>query len=458
MCPVLPSFFVSFRCDFTIGFAIFFSRAGDSDVESSDLDKRKRKDKDGEASKSKKKHKKHKKNKKSKKHDVDGKERIKKHKKHHKRSKSSDGSDSNTECTTATKTRSDPPPSSLGRQTLETKLPPQPISTLNTKFTEIMKSNGHVAKVPLPKFNNGNGAEPSKHRDNVGKIPTDPSKLVEFITKSLDPNTSTQVVSSASESDAINDVDSPDVAVIEDDEDLNLEELMRQKALLQARLGGIPMSDTESENSHRTPASSVHKALGVDTKANEKEKEKESEREKEREKEKLKRRAEPVGDVILLDDSSNDASAEKPLPSPPKKKVRSSRSRSRDRVHKDRNSSSNSRSARDNRDARENDKSAKGRRSDTVENRFKEDLRKEIDRDKERVQRQSSSAKPGTYSPTSNRAKPPASEKSKMQSSFREREVNDDQKSNVDFLIDLKWPPRNFNAQNALAIVCETIK
>lgn len=391
------------------------------------MDKRKRKEKDGESSKSKKKHKKHKKNKKSKKHDVDGKERIKKHKKHHKRSKSSDGynSDSNTE-STAIKARCDTV-TSLSRQNLETKLPPQTNirslaapSTLNTKFTEIMKSNGHVAKVSLPKFNNGNGAESSK-RDSggVSKVPTDPSKLVEFITKSLDPNTSTQVVSSASsESDVINDVESPDVAVIEDDEDLNLEELMRQKALLQARLGGIPMSDTESENSHKTPVyiASVHKTIVVDdSKINDREKE------KEKDKEKLnKRRAEPVNDVILLDDSSNDASVEK-QPSPPKKKVRSSRSRSRERVHKDRNSG-NSRSLRDNRDNRDNDKLAKGRRSDVVENRFKEDLRKEIDRDKERTQRQSTSTKPGTYSPSS-KSKPPAPEKSKMQSSFREREV-----------------------------------
>lgn len=413
-----------------------FSRAGDSDVDSSDLDKRKRKDKDGESSKSKKKHKKHKKNKKSKKHDVDGKERIKKHKKHHKRSKSIDESGSNTESTPAAaaatvaatvKTRCDPTSSALSRQSLETKLPPQlPLTTLNTKFTEIMKSNGHVPK-PLPKFNNGNGAEcssaSSKRNDNVHKIPTDPSKLVEFITKSLDPNTSTQVVSSASESDTVNDVDSPDVAVIEDDEDLNLEELMRQKALLQARLGGIPMSDTESENSHKTPASLtlVHKALVVDAmKINEKEREKN----KETEKDKLKRRAEPVNDVILLDDSSNDACTIEKPPSPPKKKVRSSRSRSRE--HKNRNSSNSSRNVRDNRDTRENDKVPKNRRSDTMENRFKEDLRREIDRDKERTQRQNTSVKPGNYSPNS-KAKPPpaASEKSKTQTSFREREVND---------------------------------
>ncbi|KAL9918544.1 uncharacterized protein ACN427_000828 isoform 1-T5 [Glossina fuscipes fuscipes] len=42
------------------------------------------------------------------------------------------------------------------------------------------------------------------------------------------------------------DVASPDLAIIEDD--LNLEELMKQKALLQARLGAY-MSDTEGDDS-----------------------------------------------------------------------------------------------------------------------------------------------------------------------------------------------------------------
>lgn len=404
-----------------------FCRVRDSDIESSDLEKRNRKDKDGESSKNKKKHKKHKKNKKSKKYDGEGKERSKKHKKHQKRSKSSDGySDSNVESTVA-KARGDTVGTS-SRHDSDTKLPQQTTSTLNTKFTEIMKSNGHivVAKAPATKFNNGSNAESSKRVDTTTittKIPTDPNKLVEFITKSLDPNTSTQVVSSASDSDTVHDVDSPDVAVIEDD--LNLEELMRQKALIQARLTGV--SDTESENSHKTPLSSAHKPF-IENKINEKIK--------------LKRAAEPIADVILLD-SSNDASEK---PSPPKKKVRSSRSRSRERMRdKDRMSGNSGNSGinrgnRDNRDSRDNrsntDKSSKSRRSD-VENRFKEDLRKEIDRDKERnrsspkpsQRQQSSSAQTGSYSPSAKSKQTNAPDKSRMQqqqqhqSSFREREV-----------------------------------
>lgn len=393
----------------------FYSRVHGSDNDLTDLDNRNRRDRDGESSKGKKKHKKHKKNKKSKKHEVDGKEKHsgKKHKKHHKRTKLSDDNttDSNTG-SGAAKTKSDAVNLSR-RHDVQTKL--QTTSTLNTKFTEIMKSNGHVviAKAPplIPKYNNGNGAAASK-QDITGKIPTDPSKLVEFITKSLDPNTSTQVVSSASDSDTVRDVDSPDVAVIEED-DLNLEELMRQKALLQARLGGIVMSDTESENSRRTPQSLVKKMIIDDRNSIDKCK--------------LKRIAEPTNDVILLDDSSNDASEK---PSPPKKKVRNSRSKSKERPQKDRTGGNILRS----RDNRDNDKLLlKNRRSD-VENRFKEDLRKEIDRDKERnrssPRRQGSSAlKSGAYSPTA-KSRLTMTEKTKTQTAastsltLREREVN----------------------------------
>lgn len=426
-------------------------RTHDSGNDSSDLEKRSRRDRDGESSKSKKKHKKHKKNKKSKKYDVDGKEKYsssKKHKKHHKRSKSSDGfsSDSNTDVAVV-KTKGDSVVSSSSRHDVETKLPPQTTSTLNTKFTEIMKSNGHVvvAKAPTVTKYNGNGVELSRRDSNTSKIPTDPNKLVEFITKSLDPNTSTQVVSSASDSDTVRDVDSPDVAVIEED-DLNLEELMRQKALLQARLGGIVMSDSESENSRKTPLSSSTAAMSMAATISTN---KSITDDKNNDKTKLKRIAEPANDIILLDDSSNEASEK---PSPPKKRSRSSRSRSRERAYKDRssgNSRNNRDNNRDNRDGnRDNDKSAKVRRSD-VENRFKEDLRKEIDRDKERgrnspkrqssstlnrnsPKRQSSSAlKTGTYSPSPKprtsmpeRIKTQSSSSTTASSVQREREVN----------------------------------
>lgn len=412
MCYIEPEWFFFLF----ISIFLFNFRVHDSDNESSDLEKRNRRDRDGESSKTKKKHKKHKKNKKSKKHDVDGKERIssKKHKKHHKKSRSSEEFSSDSNNSGIIKTRIEPTVS-INRNDTEIKLTPQTTSTLNTKFTEIMKSNGHivVAKAPITKYNNENGADASgKLRDLTTKIPTDPNKLVEFITKSLDPNTSTQVVSSASDSDTVRDVDSPDVAVIEEEDDLNLEELMRQKALLQARLGGIVMSDTESEASHRTPPSiGNNKLILNDNKTNDKTII-------------LKRSADTVNnDVILLDDSSNDASNDKPL-LPPKKKIRNSRSRSKERVQKERNTG-NSRNNRDNRDIREIDKSTKNRRSD-LENRYKEDLRKEIDRDKERnrTSPKRSNSKPRTYSPS--RPRTSINDKSKTQSttSLRERDVS----------------------------------
>lgn len=101
-------------------------------------------------------------------------------------------------------------------------------------------------------------------------------------------------------------------------------------------------------------------------------------------------------DVILLDDSSNDGTVAKQ--SPAKKQRRSSRSRSRERVTKPFAKSDRERASGGRSDsvsvsgsgggvggARENDR--RNRRSDN-ENRFKEDLRQEIDRDKERIQRE----------------------------------------------------------------------
>lgn len=248
---------------------IYFRYDDDSDDSATEVRKRRRDsggggsgggggggDKDTNASKSKKKHKKHKKNKKSSKHDGDGKDRSgssKKHKKHRKRHKSESDTDSepntpakheivqNSKSEREVIVKATPMP-----RTIEVETPIQSAaSTLNTKFTQIMKSNGHVIDPKsLPK--NGNDAS-AKSTAAITKIPTDPSKLVELITQSLDSTVpSMQIVSSESESDSVQDVDSPDVAVIEDDE-LNLEELMKQKALLQARLGTYAMSDTEGE-------------------------------------------------------------------------------------------------------------------------------------------------------------------------------------------------------------------
>lgn len=244
-----------------------FSYEDDSDDSASEVRKRRREsggDKDKDPSKSKKKHKKHKKNKKSSKYENDSKERSgssKKHKKHRKRHKSNDESNSDTELPAKhaivqnAKTEREvivKPLPVVRSSELDVTVKTIAATTLNTKFTQIMKSNGHVV-VPktLTTTKNGNDAS-AKHSSSssnisTARIPTDPSKLVELITQSLDSTVpSMQIVSSESESDSVQDVDSPDVAVIEDDE-LNLEELMKQKALLQARLGNYAMSDTEGE-------------------------------------------------------------------------------------------------------------------------------------------------------------------------------------------------------------------
>lgn len=257
----LPSVIISIEC--------IFSYEDDSD-DSAEVRKRRREsggEKDKDASKSKKKHKKHKKNKKSSKYDNDSKERSgssKKHKKHRKRHKSDDESNSDTELPAQ---HDDVRNAKNEREVIVKPLPAvrnvevevtaKPIVTsLNTKFTQIMKSNGHVVVAKTLTTKNGNGAsasakQGSNSHTSAAKIPTDPSKLVELITKTLDSTVpSMQIVSSESESDSVQDVDSPDVAVIEDDE-LNLEELMKQKALLQARLGNYAVSDTEGE---ATPA------------------------------------------------------------------------------------------------------------------------------------------------------------------------------------------------------------
>lgn len=391
----------------------------DSDDSATELRKRRRDsggDKDKDPSKSKKKHKKHKKNKKSSKHDAESKERSgsgKKHKKHRKRHKSDDESNSDTEtpakhedAKNAKNEREVIVKALSVARTFESDVLAKPaVSTLNTKFTQIMKSNGHVV---VPKsLTTKNGDEASVKHSSTStvaaaniKIPTDPSKLVELITQSLDSTVpSMQIVSSESDSDSVQDVDSPDVAVIEDDE-LNLEELMKQKALLQARLGSYAMSDTEGEttpalktpavveppkapiirtngnfefnHNFRLPISTLCEFLAAKRPAP------------------IPTPAATNNDVILLDDSSNDACVAKQ--SPPKKQRRSSRSRSRERptkppVKSDRDRVSGAGGGGGGgggAGGRENDR--RNRRSDN-DNRFKEDLRQEIDRDKERNSR-----------------------------------------------------------------------
>lgn len=141
------------------------------------------------------------------------------------------------------------------------------------------------------------------------------------------------------------DCDSPDVAVIEDE--LNLDELMRQKALLQARLGDY-MSDSDADVSTKRPSNIVP----ID----------------------LKRKSE--SDVILLDSSPEhqkvvDRRVKKGSPGKDRK--------SREEQTKDKRES---REARDT-SPRYDRKRIEERRKRDNDNRYKEDLRREIDRDKD---------------------------------------------------------------------------
>lgn len=325
-----------------LSFFLLFSnnfRYDDSDSESV-----KRHRSDHEHSKSKKKHKKHKKHKRSGKGEND--ERVRsssgKHKKHRKRHRSNNDSSSDSAIEEIIVKKSD---ETVAKSS----------STLDTKFTEIMKSNGHVA-APPKKF-----SEPNRSTS----IPTDPTKLVELITKSLDPKAepSTHVVSSESESDSVHEVDSPDVAVIEDDE-LNLEELMRQKALLQARLD-LSEEDGETFTPTKAPAEIMKK---------------QPEKPNEKILAPAKRSPNIDTDIILLDDSSNDQVQKA---SEPVKKRRGSRSKSKDKqIPKPFTKYERERSPRE-----------RARRSEN-DNRFKEDLRREINREKDRMHRETQRERP----------------------------------------------------------------
>ncbi|CAD7004151.1 unnamed protein product [Ceratitis capitata] len=126
---------------------------------------------------------------------------------------------------------------------------------LNEKFTEIMyKVTKDVTSVNRSDQSNGGRFGITKTH-----IQTDPGSLVEEITKTIQNNIlpTMEVASSGSESEVPNDVASPDVAIIEDE--LNLDELMKQKALLQARLGAY-LSESDGESSQSNDESTANRS------------------------------------------------------------------------------------------------------------------------------------------------------------------------------------------------------
>uniref|UniRef100_A0A182KCM7 Serine/threonine-protein kinase PRP4 homolog n=1 Tax=Anopheles christyi TaxID=43041 RepID=A0A182KCM7_9DIPT len=178
------------------------------------------------SSSSQRKHKKHKRHKKSSKSEKSEKQhKSKKHKKHKRKHRGEeDDEDSSSEGEHAKNGASTEP-----RKVEQANQAMQPVD--NEKSHERQKGNEYASR------SKNNGSAKAVLEKRKGHISTDPDKLVQMLTQDLEKQKE-DVVSVESESDgtAVEDAPSPDVAVIEDDE-LNLEDLMRQKALLQARLG-----------------------------------------------------------------------------------------------------------------------------------------------------------------------------------------------------------------------------
>lgn len=200
---------------------------------------------------------------------------------------------------------------------------------------DIEKSKQLFSKLIGKRDMHENGSESKAKK---AKISTDPDILVNEIKKTITLKVPIPtVVSSASDSEGlIEDCDSPDVAVIEDDDDINLDELMKQKALLQEKLG-VMMSDSDSN----------------DKKPEKKTKDPEVKKKND--------------DVIIVEESSPEHRIV-----PKERKVRKSVSPEKRR-------------ARDpSRERREERRREDDRRKRENENRYKEDLRKELNREKER--------------------------------------------------------------------------
>ncbi|XP_034483773.1 serine/threonine-protein kinase PRP4 homolog isoform X2 [Drosophila innubila] len=358
-----------------------------------------------------KKHKKHKKTSSASKSDKVHKKHKKSKKSHHRHSESSNASEKHQRT------------SSSGQ-------------SLSNKFTEIMQASRERSTILAP-----NGVDFRIIKPNMQ---TDPCSLVEEITKTIQNKVMPvlEVASSGSESEVAVDVASPVLPPKLEDE-LNLEELMKQKALLQARLGAY-MSDPECDES-RSNQGLVKRVRDEST---ERRRQLQHQREREREREQQtklaateapKRRlisqsAAPLAtatskhvnnkqssihnsnesDVILLDDSSGGQRT--PSPTPEKRRRQASpavQPRNRSRARDDPTGAARRQQDREVRDRRSRDRVPREQRSRSprrrVEqqqqqqhgrgdqrrhhqeyNRNMEDLRQEINRDKQRERRDQS--------------------------------------------------------------------
>nr|NP_001286884.1 Pre-mRNA processing factor 4 kinase, isoform C [Drosophila melanogaster]AHN57909.1 Pre-mRNA processing factor 4 kinase, isoform C [Drosophila melanogaster] len=251
---------------------------------------------------------------------------------------------------------------------------------LSSKFTEIMQKASR------------NGAD-----FRVGKplLPTDPSSLVEEITKTIQNKMLPvlEVASSSSESDVPADAASPIILSIIEDE-LNLEELMRQKALLQARLGAY-MSDPEAEDKGDLLPHTHSQQLVVHTKSvlkavtsvpqpqpSKSAAPLATATSKHANIKKSTTHNSNESDVILLDDSSGGQRTPSPTPEKRRRHASPLPAAPRSRCRRDRRS-------------RDRDRSPPRRRASDQQtqvrprsrNRNMEDLRQEINRDKQRERR-----------------------------------------------------------------------
>ncbi|XP_017135667.1 serine/threonine-protein kinase prp4 [Drosophila miranda] len=256
---------------------------------------------------------------------------------------------------------------------------------LSEKFSEIMQKASR------------NGAELCI---SSSKLQTDPCSLVEEITKTIQNKVLPvlEVASSSSESDVPMDVASPIIAAIIEDE-LNLEDLMKQKALLQARLGAYmsdPDADERSEPNSR--AQSVQskqiaskgqsqplfqpQATATSKNVNNKQSSIHNSNE---------------SDVILLDDSSGGQRTPSPTPEKRRRQAPASPAAPRSRVRGDTVLGRRERRSRDRDQARSRTpprrrmeeqirprSQSSQRRNHQQNNRNMEDLRQEINRDKQR--------------------------------------------------------------------------
>ncbi|XP_073816230.1 pre-mRNA processing factor 4 kinase [Musca autumnalis] len=170
--------------------------------------------------------------------------KSKKHKKH-KKSNKSEKSHKKHKKSSKKRSRKHSGSSSGSESEREVVVEKKKTGALNEKFTEIMEK---VKKDTSSALRVEHDTKTNKFLITKPNLPTDPCSLVEEITKTIQNKVlpTMEVASSGSESEVPVDDASPVVTIIEDD--LNLEDLMKQKALLQARLGAY-MSDTEGDDS-----------------------------------------------------------------------------------------------------------------------------------------------------------------------------------------------------------------